>query len=134
MLPSTSPRDAFLACPPFPPWNLPSFTVESTFSLPCFRFDPLFLAKVWLSLTLTLSHLTTLCSGQTALFLLILARATLAYLPSALSVALKPLFSFQQAQYAQVFPLKPAPLSMLFAGLSSINKSATFLFLSSPSI
>ena len=27
VLPSTSPREALLACPPFPPWNLPAFTV-----------------------------------------------------------------------------------------------------------
>ena len=27
MLPSTCSREALLACPPFPPWNLPSFTV-----------------------------------------------------------------------------------------------------------
>ena len=31
MLPSTSPREAFLACPPFPSWNLLSFTVKATF-------------------------------------------------------------------------------------------------------
>ena len=37
---------------------------------------------------------------------------------------------FQQAQYAQVILLKPAPLSKLFAGLGSINKSATFLLFS----
>ena len=30
MLPSTSSREALVACPSFPPWNLPSFTVEST--------------------------------------------------------------------------------------------------------
>ena len=34
MLPSTSSREAFLACPLFP-GNLPSFTVESTLSSPC---------------------------------------------------------------------------------------------------
>ena len=50
-------------------------------------------------------------SGQTALFLL--ARAAAAYLRTALSVALRPLFPFQHAQYAQVFPLKPAPFCML---------------------
>ena len=38
-LPSTSPREAILACSFFPPWNLPSFTVESTLSSPCCRFD-----------------------------------------------------------------------------------------------
>ena len=40
MLPSTSPREALLACPPFPPWNLPSFTVDSTLSSLCSRSDP----------------------------------------------------------------------------------------------
>ena len=54
MLPSTSPKEALLARPPFPAWNLPLFTVESTLSTPCSRSDlPLSLAKVWLSLTLT---------------------------------------------------------------------------------
>ena len=42
MLPSTSPKEALLACPPFPSWNLPSFTVESTLSTPCPRSDPPF--------------------------------------------------------------------------------------------
>ena len=36
----TCSREALLACPPCPPWNLPSFTVESTLSNPCFRSDP----------------------------------------------------------------------------------------------
>ena len=40
MLPSTSLREALLACPTFPPWNLPSFTVESTLTSPCSRSDP----------------------------------------------------------------------------------------------
>ena len=40
MLPSTSPREALLACPLFPPWNLPSFTVESTLFSSCSGFDP----------------------------------------------------------------------------------------------
>ena len=40
MLPSTCPREALLACPPCPPWNLPSSTVESTLSSPCSRSDP----------------------------------------------------------------------------------------------
>ena len=70
------------------------------------------------------------CFGLTALFPFLLAKAAQAYLPTALSVALKPLFPFQQAQYAQVFPLKPAPFCMLFAGLGSTNKSAIFLLFS----
>ena len=43
MLPSTCSREALLACPPFPPWNLPSFTVESTL------FFMLSLWSPWLS-------------------------------------------------------------------------------------
>ncbi len=52
MLPS---RKALVVCPPCPPWNMPSFTVESTLSSPCSRSDPPSLAKVQLSPTLTLS-------------------------------------------------------------------------------
>ena len=129
MLPSTSPWEALLACPPSPPWNLPSFTEESTLSSLCFRSDPPSLAKVLLSLTLTLSPLTIWCSGQSALFLFLSARASPAYLPTALAVALRPLFPYQQVQYAHVFPLKPVPFCKLFVGLSSTNKSATcYLF------
>ena len=40
MLPSTCSREALLACPSFPSWNLLSFTVESTLSTPCSRSDP----------------------------------------------------------------------------------------------
>ena len=40
MHPSTSSREALLACPPFPPRNLSSFTVESTLSSPCSRINP----------------------------------------------------------------------------------------------
>ena len=55
MLPSNCSREALLACPPCPPWNLPLFTVESTLSSPCSHSDPPSLAKVRLSPTLTLS-------------------------------------------------------------------------------
>ena len=82
-----------------------------------------------------LAHLDSLphmiwYSGQTALFLFLLTRAAPAFLPTALSVALRLLFPFQQAQYVAVFPLKPAPFCTLFAGLGSTNKSATSLPLS----
>ena len=40
MLPSTWSRDAVLACPPRLPWNLLFFTVESTLSTSCSRYDP----------------------------------------------------------------------------------------------
>ena len=88
------------------------------------------LAKVQLSLTLTLPHLTLWYFGQMALFPFLLARAALAYLLAALSVIQRLLFPFRQAQHAQVFPLKPAPFCKLFAGLGSTNKSATSLLFS----
>ena len=40
MLPSTCSREALLACSTYPPWNLQSFTVESTYSSSCTRSDP----------------------------------------------------------------------------------------------
>ena len=64
------------------------------------------------------------------MFLFLLAKAAPAFLPTALSVALRPLFPFRQAQFVSVFPLKPAPFCTLFAGLSNTNKSAIFLLFS----
>ena len=130
MLRSTSSRAALLACPPFPPWNLPSFTVDSTLSTRSFRSDPLSLAKVRLSPTLTFSPLMIWYSGQTALFLFLFAKVAPAFLPTVLSVALRALFPFRQAQYVQVFLVKPAPFCTLFAGLGSTNKSAISLLFS----
>ena len=40
MLSFTSLREALLACPPSPSWNLPTFTVESTLSYSCPCSDP----------------------------------------------------------------------------------------------
>ena len=51
-------------------------------------------------------------------------------MPSALFVALRPLFPSQQAQYAQVFRVQSAPFCTLFASLGSTNKSATSLLFS----
>ena len=70
-----------------------SFTMESTFSTPCSRYDP-HLSRQGAAL----AHLDSLplmvwCFGQTALFLFLLAKAAPAYLPTAFSVALRPLFS-----------------------------------------
>ena len=101
------------------------------FPLHALALIPLFLTKVRLSPTLTLSPLMIWCFGLTALFLFLLARTALAYLPTALSVGLRPLFFFRQAQYVQVFPLKPVPFCTLFAGLGSTNKSAIILLFSS---
>ena len=130
MLPSTSPREALLACPP----SQPGIYLPSLWSPP---FPPVALALISLSLSrqgAALAHLDSLplmiwCFGLTALFLFLLARAAPAYLPTALFVALRPLFPFQQAQYVQVFLLKHAPFSTLFVGLGSTNKSVTSLLL-----
>ena len=103
------------------------------FSLHALALIPLFYVNVRLLLTLTLSPLMIWCSGQIALFLFLLAKAAPAYLPTALSVALWPLFPFRKAQYVKVFLLKPAPFCKLFAVLGSTNKSATFLLLLSDS-
>ena len=75
----------------------------------------------------SLSPLMIWYSGQTVLFLFLLARAAPAFLPTAFSVALRPLFPFRQAQFVLVFPLKPAPFCTLFAGLGNTIKSAIFL-------
>ena len=50
---------------------------------------------------------------------------------TALSVASRPPFSFQRAQYAQVFSLKFAPFCALFSGLGSTKKSVISLLFSS---
>ena len=69
-------------------------------------------------------------SGQTALFLFLLARAAPAFLPTTLSVTLRPLFPFRKAQYIPVFPLKSVRFCTLFAGLGNTNKSAISLLFS----
>ena len=75
--------------------------MESTLSSPCSHSDPpLSLAKVRLSPTLALLPLMIWCFGQTALFLFLLARAAMAFLPTALVVALRPLFPFRQASFS----------------------------------
>ena len=84
------------------------------------------LTKVRLSPILTLFPLMIWHSGLTALFLFLLAKVAPAFLPTALFVALRPLFPFRQAQYVQVFSLKPAPFCTLFAGLGSTSESAIF--------
>ena len=128
MLPSTCSREALVACPPCPPWNLPSLMVESTLSSLCSRSDPPHSCQ-----GAALVHfgpaLMIWCFGQTVLFLFFLARAAAAFLPTALSVALRPLFPFWQAQYVPVFLLKPAPSCTLFAGLRNTIKSAISLLL-----
>ena len=130
MLPSTSAREALLACPQFPPWNLPFFTVESTlfysYSRPDFPFSRQGAA---------LTNLDSLTSYDLVLW----TNGSVPFpfgkrgsgVPANYFLALRPLSPFQQAHFAQVFLLKSAPFCKFFAGIGSTNKSATsLLFLS----
>ena len=112
----------------------PSFTVSSPYPLHALALISFFPCQgVALAHIDSLSFLMIWCSGLTALFLFVLAKAALAYLPTVLSVAPKSLFPSQLAQYVQASLLKPAPFCMLFAGLGNTNKSATSLLLLSDS-
>ena len=131
MLPSTSSRETLLACHPFPPWNLHFFTMESTLSSPCSRTD---LALFCQGATLVRldsfhPHDPVLWTDSSVPFFL--AKTAPAYLPTALSVALRPLFPSQQAQYVQVFLLKPTPFGKPFAGLGNTKKFAISVLFSS---
>ena len=53
------------------------------------------------------------------------------FLPTALFAALRPLFTFQLVQHAQVSLLKPRPFCQVFGSLGNTNKSATSLLFSS---
>ena len=107
--------------------------MESTLPTTCSRSDPSLSRQSAAFAHLDCLPLMIWCFGLTALFLFLLVREAAKFLPTALSVALRPLFLFRQAQYAQVFPLKPAPFCTLFAGLSSTNKSVSSLLLLSDS-
>ena len=134
MLAPTSSRETLFACPSYLPWNLPSFTVESSLSSPCSRSDP------------PLSRHGAAIAHRDSLSLHDLVIWTDASVPFPISkggsgvlancslrgteVAL----SFLHAQYAEVFPLKPAPFCksrLVSAGLGSTNKSAIFHVFSS---
>ena len=83
--------------------------------------------------TQDISHLIVPCpapdSMRSFLYNLSLRPLVQAFLPTALSVALRPLFPFRQAQYVPVSPLKPAPFFTLFAGLgNTINSAISLLF------
>ena len=72
-------------------------------------------------------------SGQTALFLILFAKAAPAFLPTALSVALRPLFPFQHAQYVQVFSAEACAILHALCWSRQHNKSAISLLLLSDS-
>ena len=126
MLPSTCSREALVACPPCPPWNLPSFTVESTLSSPCFRSDSPHSRQ-----GAALAHLDSLPPHDLVLWTdgsvpFPFGKGGSGVLANC-SLCGTALFPFRQAQFVPVFPLKPAPFCTLFAGLGSTIKSAIFL-------
>ena len=126
MPPSTSSGETLLACPPFPPRNLPFFNVESTLSSQCSRSD-LHLSRQ----RAALAHLDSLSPHDLVLWTNgsvpfpfgkggsgVLANCSLCGTEATLYFSAGPVC---------FFPLKPAPLGTLFAGLGSTNKSATSL-------
>ena len=70
-------------------------------------------------------------SGLTALFPFFFGKGGSGVLVNCSLCGTVATLSFRQAQYVQVFPLKPAPFCKLFAGLGNTNKSAIFLLFSS---
>ena len=130
MLSPTSSREILFVFLSSPPWKRPSFTVKQTLSSPCFRSDPFLSCQ-----NATLAHLVFLPPHNlviwtdSSVFFFLLAKAALASLQTGLFVVLRPPFPFWQAQFVQVFPLKPAPFCTLFAGLAS-TKSLPLIFLS----
>ena len=131
MLPSTCSREALVACPPCPPWNLPSFTVESTLSSPCSRSDPPHSRQ-----GAALAHLDSLLSHDLVLWTYGCVRFPFGkggsgVLANCFVCGTRPLFPFRQAQFVPVFSLKPAPFCMPFAGLGNTIKSAISLLFSS---
>ena len=87
---------------PRSPWGPP-------FSLRALALILLSFSRVRLTPILTLSP-----SWSGALFLFLLEGAAPAFLPAALSVALRPLFPYQRAQCVQIFLLVPVGLTFLF--------------------
>ena len=127
MPPSTCSREALLACPRCPPWNLSSFSVEYILSSPCSHSDPPHSRQ-----GAALAHLDSLPSHDLVLWTDgsvpfsfgkggsgVLANCSLCGTEATLSFSAGP-----------VFPLKPAPFCTLCAGLGNTIKSAIFLLLS----
>ena len=122
MLPSTCSREALVACPPCPPWNLPSFTVESTLSSPCSRSDPPHSRQ-----GAALAHLDSLPPHDLVLWTDGSVPFPFGKGGSGVLANCSLCGTEAPAQYVPVFPLKPAPFCTLFAGLGNTIKSAIFL-------
>ena len=125
MLSPTSIREILFVCPPSLPWNLPSFTVESTLSSPCSQSDPPLSCQ-----GAALAHLDFLPSHNIVIWLCSFSfweKMALVSLLTSCFVAWRPPFPFWQAQLVLVFVLKPALVCKLSTGFGSTNKSAISL-------
>ena len=115
-------------CPLSPPWNLPSFSVEPTLFSPCSRSDPL-LSRQDVALVLLdplPPHDLVIWTGGFVPFPC--AKGSSGVLSYCSLCDTEETLYFQQARYALVIPLKPAPFckSPLVSAVSAI-----FLFFSS---
>ena len=104
-----------------------------TLSTPCFRSDPRLSCK-----SAALAHLDSFPPHDLVLWTdgsvpFPFGKGSSSVLTNCSLCGTKATLSLWQAQYVQVFLLKPAPFCMLFAGLGSTNKSAIFLLFLSDS-
>ena len=101
LMPYFSWREALLACPTYSYWNPHPFSMERT--LQAFSLTLPFLVKVLLLSALISSPLTISWFELLALSLLLLAKETEAFLPTARFVPLRLPFPIRQVKSAQVF-------------------------------
>ena len=130
MLPSTSLREALLACPPFPLWNLPLFTVEFTVTTLCSHFDPPLSCQ-----GAALAHLDSLLRHDLVLWTdgsvpFPFDKGGSSLLANCSLCGTEAILSFSEGPVCSSFSLKPVPFCTLFAGLGSTNKSAISLLFS----
>ena len=129
--PSTCPREALLACPPFPSWNLSSFTVESTLSSSCSRSDPPHSRQ-----GAALAHLDSLLPLDLVLWTdgsvpSPLGKGGSGVLANCSLCVTEATLSFSAGPVCSSFSAKACAILHALAGLGSTNKPVTSLLFSS---
>ena len=117
--------------PSLPPWNLPSFTVESTLSSSSSCSDPPLSRQ-----GAALAHLESLPPHDLVLWTdgsvpFPFGKGGSSVLANCSLCGTEATLSFSAGPVCSSFSLKPAPFCTLFASLSSTNKSAISLLFSS---
>ena len=115
----------FFACPLSPPWNLPSFTVESTFSSPRSRFDPRGSRLPGLFFISRSGQIILFGKGGSA----ILANCSLCGTKATLSFSAGPVcssFSAEACAILQALPAAPTSLPFLFLILALFSPPCFF--------